>query len=118
MKINERPDCSYLFSSLKTNDGMSNLYSAITDQKTIKSGSYGKLMKSYFKEMSKSESTSKTDSSKKETKTDSSKKEEKVSRKSDTLDKLLSSSKNNQPYTKDATYAGTESEGKLFDSTL
>lgn len=50
MKINMKPDYSYLFSNLSANRGnasfgMSNL---LADYASIKNGSYGKLMKAYF----------------------------------------------------------------------
>ena len=52
MAIQLKPDVSYLFSSLNSSSGNSSgldsLYSVLTDYSSIKSGSYGKLMKAYY----------------------------------------------------------------------
>lgn len=60
------------------------IYSAIGDAKMIKSGCYGKLMKSYYTELEKQSSSEKSENSDKTDKTDKKKK------KSDVLDQLLS----------------------------
>lgn len=54
MSINLRPknDYSFLFSSLGGNNG-SSLNSFLADYASIKNGTYGKLMKAYYKEASK-----------------------------------------------------------------
>lgn len=52
MAIQLKNDVSYLFSSLNNNSsssyGINSLYSMLGDYATIKSGSYGKLMKAYY----------------------------------------------------------------------
>ena len=52
MAIQLKNDVSYLFSSLNNNSGssygMNSLYSLLGDYNSIKTGSYGKLMKAYY----------------------------------------------------------------------
>lgn len=54
MAIQLKNDVSYLFSSLNNNSnnsyGMNSLYSLLGDYNSIKTGSYGKLMKAYYTE--------------------------------------------------------------------
>lgn len=54
MAMQLRNDVSYLFSSLNSNAknsyGMNSLYSLLGDYNSIKTGSYGKLMKAYYTE--------------------------------------------------------------------
>lgn len=76
---------SFFSTSLNQNNtGFNGLYSLLGDASLIRSGSYYKLMDSYYKNVknqntdstSKTEETAKTDTSKKETKTEETKKEE------------------------------------------
>lgn len=57
--LNTRTDYSYLFSSLNQNNNSSNslagLTSLLTDYSSIKTGSYGKLLKAYYAEEGNSE---------------------------------------------------------------
>ena len=51
MAVQLKNDVSYLFTSLNSNlnnSGLDSLYSVLTDYSSIKSGSYGKLMKAYY----------------------------------------------------------------------
>lgn len=52
ISISARTDYSYLFSSLSSNNSTGNsnssIFNLISDYNTIKSGSYGKLMKAYY----------------------------------------------------------------------
>ena len=54
MAVQLRNDVSYLFSSLNNNAknsyGLNSLYSLLGDYNSIKTGSYGKLMKAYYTE--------------------------------------------------------------------
>lgn len=59
--MNIRQDYSYLFSSLQnSNNNNNNIFSGINlaDYASIKNGSYGKLMKSYYKEMNSEQASS------------------------------------------------------------
>ena len=67
ISIQSRNDYSYLFNSMNTNSGNSlSSMNWLSDYNSIKSGSYGKLMKAYYssaaEESSSSKSASKTDS--------------------------------------------------------
>lgn len=59
MNINLKPDYSYLFSNLssRSNFGISNP-NFLSDYASIKNGSYGKLLKAYYKKMAENDSTS------------------------------------------------------------
>lgn len=86
--MNIKQDYSYLFSGFQnSNNNSNNLFYGINlaDYASIKNGSYGKLMKSYYKEMNSSQSSSgnknevnNTTSNKTETVVDSVKKQELV----------------------------------------
>lgn len=56
LNIKARQDCSWLFSSLSTRSGsgLGNL-NFLSDYASIKNGSYGKLMKAYYKKVGKDE---------------------------------------------------------------
>ena len=62
MAIQLKNDVSYLFSSLNNNSnssyGMNSLYSVLGDYTSIKSGSYGKLLKAYYSEAASEEVSS------------------------------------------------------------
>ena len=59
MNVNLKPDYSYLFSSMSTRSGSSlgNL-NFLSDYASIKNGSYGKLLKAYYRKMDESSSIS------------------------------------------------------------
>ena len=74
MGIGLKPDTSYLFSNLNNNSSSSGIFdmSFLSDYNSIKSGSYGKLVKAYYKKLESEE----TSSTKEKDKTD---KKDKVS---------------------------------------
>ena len=71
MGIGLKPDTSYLFSNLNNNNNSSSGIfdmSFLSDYNSIKSGSYGKLVKAYYKKLESEESSSTKDKDKTENK--------------------------------------------------
>ena len=65
MKIAQKQDYSQLFGGLPANQNQNNIFNSInlSDYKTVKNGSYGKLLKAYYKPESTSDKSGKTVSS-------------------------------------------------------
>lgn len=65
LNINARQDCSFLFSGMTTRSGSSlgNL-NFLSDYASIKNGSYGKLMKAYFKKVGNEEDSKSSENDK------------------------------------------------------
>lgn len=127
MKITQKTDYSTLFSSL--NNSGNSLGISFTDYASIKNGTYGKLLKSYYSTVDKSDKKS-TESAPKtatdllkteeSTKTSDSKEttKKKYEPKVDTLSKILSD-KAKGTYNKSAKYSEAASDtGSVIDSTL
>ena len=59
MAIGLKPDTSYLFSNLNNSNSSSSIFdmSFLSDYNSIKSGSYGKLVKAYYKKLESEESS-------------------------------------------------------------
>ncbi len=114
INIPERTNYSTLFSSLpgyknSVNANISSLSSLLSDYSSIKSGSYGKLMKAYYSEVATSKTTAEADSS---SKTSESKATEEEEKEESSVSKLASS------YTSSGTATKNSYASGLFDTSI
>lgn len=120
MRLNSNFDYSSLFSSMtaKAGGNMSGLYSALGDYSTIKSGTYGKLLNSYYKEVAANKKTAEAAKASEVSKTDTKETEKPKQTKEDILTKVLNASKNASLYNKDASYNVSGKATPLFETEV
>ncbi len=111
INIPQRNNYSTLFSSLPTyrnnvNANVNSLSSLLSDYSSIKGGSYGKLMKAYYSEVSTTKKTSSSTTKKTDTTEETTEKEESA------VSKLATS------YTSSGTATKNAVAASLFDSSI